>query len=529
MKRLLAALVLCVLLVFVAVPLLEVLRGCLTDREGSFTLEHLGLLFSRRHFVLPIRNSLLLGVLVASFGTLIGGLFAFAVARTGLPFRGLLKKVSTLPIITPSFVIALSAILLFGRNGVVTRKFLLEGLGINVFRLGFDVYGLWGLVAVETLAYFPSAYLLLLGVLQAIDPALEEAARSLGANRLSTFFRVTLPLAAPGIFAALLLIFIESLADFGNPLAIGGRFNVLSVQAYLQITGNDDVGGGTALALALLVPSVLVYFFQNALLERSSFVTVGGKAARSGGFELGPGGRFLVGGATLAVSAVVLALYGFLFYGSLVQTWGADPSLTLEHYVLALQLSRRDVIDSVLLAAIAAPLATGFSLLIAYLLERQKIAGRRAIELLCLLSLAVPGTVVGIGYALAFSKAPLILTGTATIIVALDRSLEEAAMNLGASPGRAFVRVTLPVLAPSVMSSLVFGFVRAMTSVSAVIFVVSGSWNLLTVAILGFVDSSNLAQGAALAVILVAVVLVAFEGMRALLKRSFPGRFSEVL
>lgn len=533
---------------FVVYPIGQVVATCFTGPDGRFTLEHLARLASRRHDLQPIANSLLLATLVGLAGTATGFLLAFGAARADLPGRGWLRKAATLPMITPPFVIALSAILLFGRNGLVTRGVLLDHLGVNAYAHGFDIYGLGGLTLVETLAYFPTAYLLLGSVLQAIDPALEEAAMSLGASRLGTFLRVTLPLSAPALSAAFLLIFVESLADFGNPLTLGGRFNVLSVQAYLEITGNDDLAGGSALALALLVPSVAIYVAQARLLERRSFVTVTGKPGRPGGVAPDRLGRALLGAASAAVALVIAVFYGLVLFGSVVRIWGADSTLTLAHYGTAFRASLRDIGDSLLLAALAAPLSTVLAFSIAYLVERRRFRGRRLVEAIALLAFAVPGTVVGIGYALAFSRPPLLLTGTATIIVTLlafrnmpvgmravsaalkqiDRSLEEAAANLGAPPLVGFTRVTLPLLAPALFSAIASSFVRAITSVSAVVFVVSGAWNLLTVAILGYVDSSDLSQAAALSVVLVAIVLLVFEGMRACLRRLFPGQRTEL-
>jgi iron(III) transport system permease protein len=535
------------LAVFVAFPLIKVLSASVTAPDGSWTVSPLIAVVTRWHFVRPILNSLLLGSIVAVVSTGTGFLLAFAVARMDLPGRGLLRRVATIPIVAPPFVIALSAILLFGRNGAVTRGFFLDRLGVDLYARGFDVFGLGGLAFVETLSYFPTAFLLLSSVLRAIDPAMEEAAMSLGASRFRTFVRVTLPLCAPGILSSLLLVFIESLADFGNPLVLGGRFNVLSVQAYLQITGLDDRAGGSALALVLLIPSILVYVLQTVVLERRSFVTVTGKPARPRESSASPLGRLLVGGASGALAGVVVLFYGLVLYGSFVRLWGVDGTLTLANYARSFHSSRRDIVDSLILAVLSTPPTAALSIVIAYLIERKRFPGRRIMEVLAMLTFAVPGTVVGIGYALAFNQLPILLTGTATIIVALftfrntpvgmraatsalkqiDRSIEEAAANLGASPTRVFRTVTMPLLAPAILSGLIYGFVRAMTAVSAVIFVVSGTWNLLTVAILGFVESSELSQAAALSTILVAIVVVVFEGMRAILNRVYPGRLAE--
>ncbi len=545
----LAALVVFALLgLFVVFPLAQVLVTCVVDEHGRLTFEHFARVVTRWHFVRPILNTIGLGVAVAAAGTALGFVLALAVVRARVPMSGFIRRVATLPIIAPPFVVALAAILLFGRNGLITRDVFLERLGIDLYAHGFDIYGFGGLLLVQTLSYFPTAFLLLSGVLAAIDPSMEEAAMSLGAGRVKTFFQVTFPLALPGVLSSFLLIFIESLADFGNPLILGGRFNVLSVQAYLQITGNDDQAGGSALALVLLVPSLLVYALQVFLLERRSFVTVTGKPARPGGAGIGPWGRRSLLAASLAASLTIAVFYGLVVYGSLVRLWGVDASLTLANYARALELSGQVFRDTVLLSLVSMPVSTLFALVTAYLIERKRFPGRRLMEVLSLLTFAVPGTVVGIGYALAFNGPPFALTGTWVILVALlsfrnapvglkaasaglkqiDKSLEEAASNLGASPVRVFFGVTMPLLAPALFSSLAYSFVRAMTAVSAVIFVVSARWNLLTVCILGLVESSELSQAAALSVLLVAVVLLVFESVRQGLKWAYPGRFAEV-
>ncbi len=535
------------LVLFVAYPLGWVAKASLTAEGGGFTLAHFAQLFLRRHFLAPILNSLLLATVVATLGTAVGFLFAFAVTRTALPGRRALRKLVNVPLISPPFVISLSAILLLGRNGLVTTA-ALERLGVDLYARGFDIYGLGGLALVETLSYFPTAFLLLVGVLAGLDGSLEEAAQSLGASRARTFWRVTLPLCAPALLSAFLLLFIESLADFGNPLILGGRFHVLSVQAYLQIVGNDDAAGGSALALVLLLPSLALYVLQTALLRRRSFVTVTGKAARLQARSVSRGAQAALGVACALGAGVIAVFYGLVVYGSLVKLWGMDPTLSLATYAKVLRSSRQDLFDTVLLGALSAPLTAAFALLAGYLIERKRFPGRRVMEVLCLLTFAVPGTVVGIGYALAFSRPPLALTGTATLLVMLlafrnapvglkaatsglkqlDVSLEEAAANLGASPPRVLASVTLPLLAPAVLGALVFSFVRAVTAVSAVIFVVSASWNLLTVSILGYVEASDLSHAAAQAVVLVAMVLLVFEGISALLRRAFPHRLAEL-
>ncbi|MGB9860876.1 MAG: ABC transporter permease, partial [Candidatus Bipolaricaulaceae bacterium] len=208
---------------FVVYPLVRVFTASLFQR-GAFNPRYFLYFFEGRPYLLrPFLNSITVGVLVAVIGTVVGFLFAYAITRTNVPGKSIFRWIATFPIISPPFLLALSAILLLGENGIIT-KWLFSRFGIR-----WSIYGLPGLVLTETLAYFPLAFLTLEGVLSGIDPALEESAMDLGASKLRTFFRVTLPLATPGLAASFLLLFIRSLEDFGNPVVIQGRYPVLTV------------------------------------------------------------------------------------------------------------------------------------------------------------------------------------------------------------------------------------------------------------------------------------------------------------
>ena len=213
------------------------------------------------YFFQPFLNSMFLGVCTACVGTFVGFVFAYAITRTPLPCKQFFRLTATFPIIFPPFVIALAAILLFGRSGTLT-PFVKKVIG------DYSIYGLGGLVLVETIAYAPTAFLVLFGILQAIDPALEEASMDLWASRAQVFTTVTLPLATPGIASAWLLVFIQSMADFGNPMVISGDFRVLSVQAFLQITGMYDLSRGSTLAILLLIPTISAFFLQKYWVSR---------------------------------------------------------------------------------------------------------------------------------------------------------------------------------------------------------------------------------------------------------------------
>ncbi|HIJ56644.1 MAG TPA: iron ABC transporter permease [Deltaproteobacteria bacterium] len=513
------------LFVFVISPIFLVFKTSLTiDRQ--FDLSNYQAVFSKRYYYQPFINSMLLGVLTASTGTLLGFVFAYAITRTPIPFKRFFRITATFPIISPPFVVALAAILLFGRSGGLT-PFVEKIIG------EYSIYGLGGLVLVETIAYGPIAFLVLHGVLQAIDPALEEAAMDLGASRARVFSTVTLPLAIPGIASAWLLVFIESMADFGNPMVISGNFRVLSVQAFLQITGMYDLSRGSTLAILLLFPTLTAFFLQKYWVSRKSYVTVTGKPTSATIKQLEWYIKLPVYASCILFAGVVFLFYGMVIYGSFQKLWGVDSTLTLRNYIEMYEVGKDYIFDSLALSTLATPITGILGVFIAFLIIRKKFAGRGVMEFVSMLTFAVPGTVVGIGYILAFNQRsalfPFILTGTAWIIVLLlifrnmpvgiragiaalhqiDPSIEEASTDLGATSGRTFRKITLPMIAPAFFSGLAFSFVKSMTAISAIIFVVSGRWNLITVAILGFVDNSQYAQAAAMSLLLIIIVLIA--------------------
>jgi iron(III) transport system permease protein len=248
------------LIVFVVFPIFQVFKTSLIiDKQLNFS--NYSAIFSKRYYYQPFFNSMLLGIYTATLGTIIGFIFAYALTRTPMPFKNFFRVTATFPIISPPFVVALSAILLLGRAGSL-NPFLTKIIG------DYTIYGLGGLILVETIAYAPTAFLVLYGILQAIDPSLEEASMDLGASRAKVFSTITLPLSTPGIASAWLLVFIQSLADFGNPMVISGNYRVLSVQAYLQITGMYDLSRGSTLAILLFIPTIVAFFLQKYWVSR---------------------------------------------------------------------------------------------------------------------------------------------------------------------------------------------------------------------------------------------------------------------
>ncbi|MEI8188381.1 MAG: iron ABC transporter permease [candidate division NC10 bacterium] len=521
------------LCLFILYPLVRVLTVSVFP-DGAFSLklyrEFLGSWFIRR----ALWNSLLIGFLTALGGTAVGFLFAFTLTRTDIPGKRILALAAILPIISPPFVSALSIILLFGNNGLITRQL-----------LGFQdvaLYGFRGLLVAQIFTFFPVAYLTLRGILESLGGTLEDAATNLGATRWKTFRRVTFPLCLPGIASALLVLFIESIADFGNPLILGGSgFPILSVQVYLQVTGMYDLPGGAALAVILLVPSVITFLVQRYWVARKQYVTVTGKPTRAVIRAVSPGMRWVLFGACVAVALFVLLFYATILVGAFSRAWGVDHRPTLRNFGYVFSVGAQAIVDTLIIAVTSSPLAGLLGMAIAFLVTRRRFPGRRVMEFVSILSFAVPGTVIGIGYILAFNQRPLLLTGTAVILIAnflfryipvgiqsgmaglrqIDPAIEEAATNLGASTQTTFRRITLPLLVPAFFSGLVFSFVRAMTAISAAIFLVSADWSLMTVQILSQTEAGRLGAAAAFSVILILIILLAIALIRLILGQLF--------
>lgn len=436
-----------------------------------------------------------------------------------------------LPMVSPPFSVALSIIMLFGSRGLVTYTL----LGWS----NTNIYGLKGLIFVQTISYFPIAFLLLAGMLQSIDPSIEDAARDLGSSKWRTFSSVTIPLVRPGIANAFLLVFIKSVADFANPMAIGGNFSTLATQVYLQAIGSYDVQGGAAVAVVLLDIAIILFILSKYWIEKKTYITVTGKASRERTMIDDPQIVGLVGGFCFLVTAIVLAIYILIPIASFIKMWGVDYSFTTAHYKYALEVGMDAIKDTTLLSIIATPIAGILGMIIAYLVVRKKFIGRGFINFSSLLSIAVPGTVIGIGYILTFNEPPVQLTGTAAILIAafviralpigiragesslqqIDPSIEEAAADLGSNASRVFTTVTLPLIKSAFFGGLIYSFIRSMTSISAVIFLVSANYSLLTVLILDQVEDNQFGVASAFSTILILIVYVAIVVIKLMLNR----------
>jgi iron(III) transport system permease protein len=408
------------MLVFVVWPLGRVIVQGYFTPEGQFSLEQFRRYVEPRytHYYRRIfYDTVRMGLLSAGFGTVLGCLFAYSYVYCNMPGKRLVHLVALLPTISPPFALALAAILLFGRNGLITRRVLADGLGMDVYRLGFDLFGMTGLVLVQTITYFSVAYLILRGMLERFDPVLEEAAENLGASKLHVFRTMTVPMLIPGLAGAFLLLFVESLADLGNPLFIAGNTTVLSAQIFIAINGEYDQQKGAALSLVLLLPTLTVFLLQRYWVSRRSYVTVTGKPSgrtpRTTAWYM----RWPCLLATYGVLLLICALYLTLVVGSLTRVWGVDYTFDWRHYATAITRGSEAFLDTTFLAAVATPIAGVTGMVIAYLVVRKAFSGKEALDFASNLGGAVPGTILGIGYILAFIKAPFVVVGIVYVLL----------------------------------------------------------------------------------------------------------------
>jgi iron(III) transport system permease protein len=523
--RFLWALCLAFLLVFILYPLLRVLSAA--DPEswrrvlGSARLSG------------ALSNTLLLALLSTFFSVFTGFIYAYAVIRGGIPFSGFFSFIPVLHLVTPPFVGGLSFILLFGRQGFFTRTLL---------HLDVSLYGLPGLLIAQTLCFFPMAYLIIKDTFEGINPSLEYAARAAGAGGLRVFRTLTAPLALPGIVSALLFIAISVLGDFGNPMLIGGRYNVLAVELYTQLTGWANAGTSAVLGIILLVPAFALFVLQRLALHRRSsrFATIG---SRSSSLPL-PLPAFPVRVLLFAFCAFITFIVASQFLamagGAFSRIWGVDTGLTLKHLKDSLGY-RRELLNTLGFSLSAACITAVLGTLLSFMTLRTDLPFRRPVDLLVMIPAAIPGSLIGLAFVIAFNGRYFRFTGARILIVfaivvcnlpaayrilvssmmGIRSSLDDGARALGASRLRLFLTVICPLVIKGIVSAFVFTFVRSTGTVSAVIFLISFKTKIASVTILNLASQGDWGKSAALAFILTVITFLCLGILRALGGKQF--------
>ena len=526
------ALVLVVLIIgfLILLPLLNILVYS-TQPSGSAILKNSWSDIVTRDI---IWNTVKLGLSVAFLGTLLGFIMAYTQARVEFRGKKILHIINLIPIISPPFAFATAVIVLFGRSGIITR---------GLFDWRPTLYGYTGLVLVLTLSFFPIAYMNLLGMLRSLDPALDEAGSSLGANKWRVFRTVTVPLLIPGFAGSFLLLFIETIADLANPLIIGGNYTVLASRAYMAINGDYDISLAAGYSTLLLLPALLVFLIQRYWAQKRSVVSVTGKPSGRPTMVTSKPAKFFLLTVTGLLTSLVILVYLTVVFGAFTKIIGVNNEFTLDNFRYLLGgFANGAIKTTATLALIATPLAGIFGMVIAWLVIRKVRRGAEALDFLGMLGIAVPGTVIGIGYAITYNDpvkigdftvfpqvggGGAILGGAIAIVMVyiirsspagqrsgiaqlqqIDPAIEEASASLGASGGKTFRLVTLPLISGAFLSGLMYAFAHSMTTLSPIIFLVTPDTSILTQKILAEADQGRYGNVFALCCILIVLIMI---------------------
>jgi iron(III) transport system permease protein len=488
--NILAAFLFMLLAFFLLYPIIAVLIKSFRGPTG-FTLEYYRAFFAKNYYYRSLYNTLLLGAINTVICLVIGFCLAYMTTRGPYPLRKPLKVISLVPLIAPPYLFALSLIILFGRNGLVTR----------LFDLHWELYGFGGVVISQTLAFIPLAYMMIESTMMSLNPNLEESAYDMGASEATILRTITIPLMAPGLLKAALLIFVMTIAEFGNAAILGGRTPFLAPDTYTMITGESDFNMGSVLSVVLIAPCIIIFFIHNYLLEGKKFTTIGGKPVASEPRKITPLIKvpFII--ITTIAAGAIFICFAVVIAASFYKILGVTNRFILTNYLDF--TSNQAIYNSIRVSLVAAVIGAVIGVLLAYVIVRGKFFGRTFIEMASLSGFALPGTVLGIGYLLAFSAPPLKLTGGIMILALncvfrflavgveagisklhqINIEIEEASADLGASFLTTFFRIVLPIMFPAFIAGFIYTFMTAIVSLSAVVFLVSPGFQLAAVKI----------------------------------------------
>lgn len=450
---------------------------------------------------------------------IVGYVFAYAVVKAEIPGKKFFSLVPIIHLITPPFVGGLAFILLFGKQGFITHTI----LGLDV-----SLYGFWGLLVAQVLSFFPMAFLICSQVLRGINTNIEQSARSLGAGEFRIFLTVTLPLSWPGILSSFLFIAVSVLSDFGNPLIVGGRFRVLAVEIYTQLTGWLNIGTSAVLGIVLVIPSVILFLLQNRISKKLEVktATVGGKSYGIVQTNRVPVlTKIILFSFVLIFSLFIIAQVIAIIAGSFQQLWGINTKLTLKH-ILAISNYGKELKNSVIFAMLSAVLSTVMATISSYLVHRTDVPLRKTLDVMAQLPSAIPGTLHGLSISIAanllhFKNSTILIILAMTIafmpfayrIISnsfgqLGSNLDQSARSLGANQLISLLTVLVPLARGGIFSGFVYDFIRGVGTLSAVIFLVSFKTPLASIQLINLAEQGAWGRAAALAMILTLITFV---------------------
>ena len=515
------------LLLFVVYPLGSVLITSFR-LEGRLSLGNYADFFRYSYYYRSMLNSLLLGIVTTVIILVIAFSLSYTISKTNLPLKGFLKTASLLPLIAPPFIFSLALIIIAGRRGLI----------YHFLKISPTIYGWPGLITAQVLSFLPLGFLMVNNVLQSLNPSLEDASLDLGASQARTLFRVIIPLSLPGLFKAALLVFIISLADFGNPMLIGGGLPIMATDAYNLWIGEQNMEMSAVFCVLLVIPSIFVYVVQNYFLKEGSYVTVTGQMMATERRKISWYIQYPFFIISITVVLIIVSCFSVIFLSSVTKLFMINNTFTLEHFFS--YSGWKALRTSFTVSSIAAALTSFSSIIFSYILVRKKPKGKQLLEFIALLGFAVPGTVMGIGYILVFNRYPLMLTGTLIIIIInisfrefpvgleagisklhqIDISIEEASRDLGAGSFKTFIRVVLPLMSSAFAASFLYTFMVGMITISAVIFLIAPGTNLASLLILRLGETGNIGKASAMAILLTIIVLVSLVLLKYISKQS---------
>lgn len=502
------------LFLFVIYPLIVVVFTSGFENWGTF--------FSKPRYGKALLNTVVSSSLSALTATAFGFIYAYAINYSNIKGKKFFRFIAFIPLLAPSVMSGLAFLLLFGRGGMIS-----QWLNAN-FNIELDLYGLPGLWIVQTISYFPLAYMTITGVLRSISPNLEIAAQNLGAKGFKLFRTITLKLALPGVINAFLLVAINCFADFGNPKLIGGNYSLLAVEIYGEIINNEP-GLASVMGIILVIPALLVFWLQNKVLSKGSYSTITGKPV-SGLKRITTSRKtdtmlFIFNSL---ISLFIISMFAITILYAFTKNFGRDNTFTLDHIMkVVFSSSSPAVLNSLVLSLISAVLAVAFALVLAYIIIRKPFPGKKALDFTAVLPIALPGTFVGLALIVAFSKGPIVLQGSAALIVIamllkqmpvgyrgltaafkqVDKSIEEAATNLGANSRKTLTTIVFPMLQKTVVANFVYAFMKNMNTLSTIIFLITPKWVVAAVSIFNYAETGTYYWAAAVAVGLMGATL----------------------
>ncbi|QQK82000.1 iron ABC transporter permease [Salicibibacter cibi] len=519
------------ILFFIVAPVFAVLLRSFGIGAGTLTLDYYEQFFSTSLYLNSLWNSVSAAFITTIVVIFLSTVFSLYVTRSHSFLAKSYRGAALLPLVAPPFIFSLALIILFGSNGVITQ-FL-----NNWFGWEFSIYGYWGVVIAQILAYFPVGFMLIESTMRNMSPSLEQASSDLGAGQWRTLRKVVLPLAKSGIIKAALLVFVMGLSDFSNPLIIGESVPFLASEAYLTVVGQNNMELAAVLGVFLIIPSFIVFLFQTYFFKDANLETISGESGGNN-IPLTKPVKFVSSFISTLFVSFILLMFVMVVLGAFVNIIGVDNSFTLDHF--SGQTGWDTLNLSIIVSLLAALLASGLGMLQGFLLARKPIPGKKALEFLTLFGLAVPGTVMGIGYVLIFNGPPLFLTGTVLLLVLnmtfrkigvgleagvskmhqIDSSMEEASNDLGGGPYRTFLKIVMPLLSPAFISGFVYTFMTAMVSISSVIFIIAPGTNLAAVYILDLASSARIGMASAMSFVLIVIVIACMGILKLIEKRT---------